>query len=190
MNSLLILCMFIFFVPAISFSQTAVNYEWYLAESNGGLCNASVVLYNDGTYRYESGCEASSHISYGTWTTKKDTVKFIPLNNKAYKVISTVTATQTSTDSISVTILDKNGSNITDKISVGLNVPNVGVYLFGIDISKTKKVAYKRINGKLSLRTLNRIFQQKFEFPTDTANNFIIKLNIPGAWIYSSSSEW
>ncbi len=188
MGKLLLLFLICLYISTNAFCQKAVNHKFYITNYGSGLCNASIILFNDGTYRHESGCESSSYISYGKWTVKNDTVNFKPLNNRTFKVIDSIIAMQTPKDSISVTILDKNGINITNKISIGLHVPGIGIYLFEPDKTDTKKVVYKRSTGKIYLWTLSRIFQQDFEIPTDTANNFIIKLNFSTEWIYNSNS--
>lgn len=173
-----------------SHGQITDSVEKYRSTIQRGLCNSSISLYHSGFYCFEGGCEGSSHISYGNWTIKNDTIHFTQLNNKEFHPIDTVFFSSYSSDSITVVILDKYGTNITNKISVGLYVQGAGVYPFRFDISNNMKKALKRPNGFITLITLNRIFQKDFDFATDTANDFIIKLNISADWIYSPNSRW
>ncbi len=112
------------------------------------------------------------------------------MDNGAYKVVDTIFARQSPGDTVSVTILDKNGTNITGDISIGLLVRGVGIYPLEFDMSGKRKIGYKRINGYVFLKTLHRVFQQDFEFSTDTANNFLIKLNVPREWVVMPNSVW
>lgn len=164
--------------------------EIYTATTSSSSCPGTITLHPNATYIFESGCEASSQISFGKWTSKKDSVKLEPVDPKTYPVIKNVSANKVPGDSIWVTILDKDGVNMTNKISTGLELSGKGSYMFTTDNIGTKKFVYKRPGGKIVLRTLNKLFNQHFEFTTDTANNFIITLNIPEDWIRNTHAGW
>lgn len=175
---------------ASSFCSRAQTSEVYRSETNGGLCTATIILYSNNNYTYETDCETSSHFSFGKWMKKKDTIKFEPVNPKTFSVIQSVEANKIAGDSIWLTILDKDGANMTSKISAGLEVNGMGSYLFSSDNSGLKKFVYKRKGGKIMFRTLNKLFGQKLELPTDAANNFIVTLTISSEWITSTHADW
>ena len=135
-------------------------------------------------------CEAYSHICFGKWIKKKDSVKLEPVNPKTFAVIKSVEASTVAGDSIWIIILDKKGTNMTSQISTGLKVERRGSYMFSLDSSGSKKFAYKRSGGKIVFRTLNKLFGQRLEISTDTANYFIIRLNILADWISSTHADW
>jgi len=189
MRATLALFVLILLLPTALFSQVKTGVV-YRSHSNGRLCSSSVLFYNDSTFAKESGCEASSSISYGKWTIHKDTVILSPFNNKTETFISSFTATQVATDSVYVTILDKNGNNITSEISMGIYVPKLGTYPFKLNADSTQKVAYRRPGGTLWLRRLAHNFKRNFEYETATANNFVIKLNVPFELFEYPEAEW
>lgn len=155
-----------------------------------GLCTGSIDLYTDSSYAYETGCEETSHISYGKWWLKKDTVYFKPLDNKTYKLIDTVIASRVADDSICVTILDKNFDSITNKVKMDLaDFLNSNDDKFDRNpVSQTERM--HPLTDSIILYSLERIFEQSFRFPVYDNNNFIIKLSIPGEWIMHHDSDW
>lgn len=165
-------------------------YTYYHASMSGGLCSASVLLYSNGNYFWEQGCESSSYINYGRWRTKKDTIFFSTANIATFKIIDTVLFTPRASDSISVTILNKNGENITYSMALGLRVPGTGVYPFGDGNKGDEKVAYKRNKAEIYLKTLSRVFNQSFTVPAAQAGHYTIRLGIPPEWGLSPKSEW
>jgi hypothetical protein len=180
-SCILVCCVF------FSFSQAP---ERYLTELNEGLCSGTVILYPDYNYVFEQECEASSHLSFGKWTKKKDTIKLQPVNPQTYKVIKEVAATTVPGDYIWLTILDKNGVNMSSQISTGLEIAGRGSYLFSMDSSGTKKFVYRRNGGRIVFRTLNKLFGQRLELSTDSANSFIVTLNLSSDWINSTHADW
>ncbi len=182
--------LFTFLSSVESYGQGKADYEWYLTESNGGLCNQSLLLFKDSSYCSESGCEASSHFSFGKWTQKKNTIKFIPVDPAKYKFISKVETSKTNDKKITVFIYDNRGNNITNRITVGQYVKNVGVYNMDLDSSQTKRTDLKRINGTIILKSLQRIFKQKIEINIDSSNIYKIYLNVSGQWNFHPNSEW
>ncbi|MDQ6609702.1 MAG: hypothetical protein M3Y85_07765 [Bacteroidota bacterium] len=175
------------FLSSYLFAQLPATY---VAVSNNIPCPVSLTLYPDGVYLFKSGCDASPQISFGKWATKKDTVKLEPVDLKTYQVIKTVNASHVPGDSIWISILDKDDVNITNKISIGLEISGRGSYMFNSDSSGTQKFVYKRPGGKIALRTLNKLFNRNFELMADTANHFVVTLNLSGAWINSTHAGW
>jgi hypothetical protein len=183
---------YIFLLLSVTFSHftKAQAPELYETEYNNGLCSGTLVLYADNNFYYEYGCEASSHVAFGKWIKKKDTVRLEPVNPKTFPVIKSVEATIIAGDSVWITILDKNGNNITAQVSTGLEIPGRGSYMFNMDSSGSKKFVYKRSGGKIVFRTLNKLFGQRLEIPADGANYFVITLNISSDWISSTHADW
>ena len=169
---------------------TAQPHETYKLEPNGTVCANTLQVYTDGTYVYQTACETSPQLSFGRWIKTKDVIKLEPVDPKTYTVIKSVSAATVAGDSIWLTVVDKNGVNVSAKISVGLEVSGRGSYLFGNDTSGTKKFVYKRSGGKIVFRTLNKLFGQRLELPADTANNFVVTLNLSADWLTSTHAEW
>ena len=182
----IITCLLVCFVFT-AFSQTTERYH---LQSNGGLCTGTIVLYPNYTYLYEHGCEPSSFLSFGKWIQRKDTLKLQPVNPRTYQVIKDVAATTVPGDSIWLILLDRDGVNMSSKISTGLEVAGRGSYIFSNDSSGTKKFVYRRSGGKILFRTLNKLFGQRLELPTDSANHFIVTLNVASDWITSTHADW
>jgi hypothetical protein len=176
------------FFPAIySVGQKPIKYT---ASSNGGLCSSTLLLYPNREYVFESGCEASSHVSFGTWAEKKDTIKLNPVNNKSYPIIKSIETNGKGAKYLSVMVLDNKGINVTNKLSIGLAIEGKGSYLFDPDSTQTKKTVFKRPNGRITSHTLKNIFGQDLNIPADSADNFIITLNFPSEWIWTKQSDW
>lgn len=183
---------YIFLFVSVAFPGfvKAQSSEVYETRYNNGLCSATIVLDADNNFYYEYGCEASSHLSFGKWVKKKDTIKLEPVNPRTFTVIKSVEATTIAGDSIWITILDKKGNNMTAQVSTGLEIPGRGSYMFSLDSSGSKKFVYKRNGGKIVLRTLNKLFGQRLEIPADAANHFVITLNLASDWINSTHADW
>ena len=178
-----------FFLCCVFFSK-AQTKETYQTETGEGHCPATLLLYSNSVFVYQSGCESAPELSFGKWTKSKETIKLEPVSPQSYAVIKSVTANTVPGDSIWLAVVDKDGTNLTAKISVGLEITGRGSYLFGNDASGTKKFVFKRSGGKIVFRTLNKLFGQRLELPTDTANNFLVTLNLSSEWINSSHATW
>lgn len=154
-----------------------------------GFCGGSMMLYADGRYIRESGCEASSRFTWGTFTRKKDTLHFTSQDIRKIPVIREVIATRVPGDSVSFTVLDKNGINVTGVIQAALWLPKIGVVYpfsrFTTENAQVKKM--KKIEGSfLTLTTLNFMFGRNFDYPADSTNHFVIKLHIPEEQLFRS----
>lgn len=170
----------VLFAATNLFGQTS---EWYSIETNGGLCSQSIVLFNDGTYNYERGCEASSHFSFGKWTHKKDTIWFNETDKKIFRVIKNYSSKKVDNKNLSVKIFDINGQNITDKLSVGQFVNGKGTYNLDLDSRKTLRMDFKRDSGIIVIKSLQKLLEQRIEIQTDNSNYYEITLNISKDWI-------
>jgi hypothetical protein len=172
------------------YGQSKIPYDWYLSQSNGSLCSQSILLFADSTYCSESGCEASSHFSFGKWKMKKDTILFMPVVPSEYKVISSVKTSRTDDKRITVIIYDNQGVNITKRIKTTQFVKKVGFYSMDLDSSQTRRSDARRVNGSIVLNTLQRIFRQDIDMPTDSSNVYEIYLNISYQWNFHGNSDW
>lgn len=172
------------------YTSPAQMPEVYETKPSDGNCPVSVSLYPDGSFFYKDGCEASPRLSFGKWTREKDRLHFEPVNPLNYKVIENITASTVPGDSVWLTILDKDGANVSQKISAGLEISGRGSYMFSNNDSGTKKFVYRRNGGRIVLRTLNKLFGQRLELPTDTANNFVLLLNVKSEWLTSVHADW
>ncbi len=176
----------LFFFSFSLFSQTG---DWY-TYSDGGFCSTSILLRNDGTYKYESGCEASSHVSFGTWTQKKDTIKFKQIDTKEFKVINISPSTTTNSKILSVKIFDQYKKNITERIKVKQYVQGKGTYTMGLDSSKTSRTDFLRDSGIIIIESLEKLMNGTLGVQVDSFTNFEITLNIPSPLIYDIGSNF
>lgn len=158
--------------------------------NNNALCSSSLVLYSDSSFVYEHGCEASSHLSFGQWRQKKDSIYFTQKDPRTIPVIKNVQSSIVPGDSIWVTILDRKGVNMTSLLSLGLDVDGRGTYMMSNDSSGQKQFVYKRAGGRISLRTLNKLLGQRISIPVNGDNNFVISLNISSDWIWNKHADW
>lgn len=179
-----------FLLSGCVFFSRAQPHETYKPVQRGDACPNALLLYADGAYAYQTACETSPQLSFGKWIKAKDVIKLEPVNPKTYTVIKSVAANAVPGDSVWLAVLDKDGVNVSARLSVGLEVSGRGSYLFGNDASGTKKFVYKRSGGKIVFRTLNKLFGQRLELPTDTANNFVVTLNLSADWLNSTHPEW
>jgi hypothetical protein len=141
-------------------------------------------------YCTESGCEASSHFSYGKWTQKKNMIKLMPADPSATNFINKVERENTNSKEITVIVFDREGNNITDKVSIVQYVKNKGRYILDLDSSKTKRTDFIRGNSTIVLSSLRALFRQKFEINTDSSNLYKIYLTIPAGWNFHNNSDW
>lgn len=172
------------------FGQTKNNYEWFLLEKNNGLCNHSLLLFDDSTYCSESGCEASSRFSFGKWGQKKNIITFTPANTSIFNFIQKVEREPANGKYVSVSLFDKKGNNITSKIVVGQYVEGKGMYSMELDSTYTKRIGLKHDNALLVLTTLQRFTKQKLAIDMDSSGVYKIYLNISGDWNFNKNSTW
>ena len=178
------------FYSTICFSQKNISYDWYLNETNNGLCNESLVIFSDSTYCSEKGCESSSYFSFGKWKPSATGICFSPVDLTTYNFIEAIEKKNINQDNITVIILDKYGNNICDMITVGQFIEHVGMYNFTLDSTKTKLFDFKRTGNTIILKNLSYIFKRNFEIKIDSFNLFIIHLNISKDWNFHINSKW
>ena len=65
----------------------AQKKEIYLFTTDNSFCTQSIILFPDGFYNIEIGCESSSHFSFGNWIRVKDSIKFNQADIKKINVI-------------------------------------------------------------------------------------------------------
>jgi hypothetical protein len=184
---LLLLCCF----GEVGSAQPAKLYETYTAESLGGLCSQTVRLFNDSTYCFERGCEASSHFSLGKWKIRKDTLLFYPVQPAGYRVIDTVIARRTNDKKIIVSLFDRSRINITGRVLAMHYVKNIGFYDMPTDSTNQFRSDVRRRDGAIVLKPLQRLFQQRLLVPVDSINNqYEIRLNLSAEWLFQPASDW
>jgi hypothetical protein len=168
------------------FSQTNIRYT----HSDGGFCSTSILLSSDGTYKYESGCESSSNISFGTWTQNKDTIKFKQIETKDFKILDIIPTKIENSKVVSVRIFDQNRKNITQKISVKQYVQGKGNYSMTLDSSRTVKTDLLRDSGIIMIEPLEKIFIGSMGVKVDAFSNFDVIINIPSSEIYKIGANF
>lgn len=172
-------------------AQNKAEPERYLAERGGGLCDQSLLLFNDSSYCTEWGCEASSYFSFGKWTQKKDIISFIPADPANYSFVTKIESEKTVDKKLTVVFFDKDEINITEKIKAGQYDQGKGFqYSLDLDSSKTKRTDYIRPNSLIRLVTIQQSFNKNIEIRRDSLNLFKIHLNISGQWNFHSNSTW
>jgi hypothetical protein len=164
--------------------------KWYLSESNGGLCNHSILLFTDSTYSEEWGCEGSSHFSYGRWVQQKDIINFSPAKPGSRQFIQRIEKEKAETKQVSVMVFDDAGNNITSHLKIGQYVSGKGMYLFETDSSGMKKTEWQREKSKIILISLSRALGQRLEFESDGSTLYKIYLDLPSHWNLKINSEW
>jgi hypothetical protein len=148
-------------------------------------------LYSDSIFCLERGCEASSNFFFGRWRQKKNMIYFTPVNRMTYQVINKIESEHTGDKKITVILYDMHGENITNRVSVAQHLANgAGSYCMDLDSSQTRCTDFRRANSSIILRSLERLFNQKIEFATDSANLYKVYLNISGNWNFNIRTEW
>jgi hypothetical protein len=178
------------FILGVQFFQSEAQQTYY-RQTNGGLCDATILLFPDSIYNIESGCEASSRFNFGRWAQKKDTIIFQPVDPRNYKVVKSVHSKQTGDSLIMVVIRDREGNNITAEMKPRQYVKGKGFYSFTPDSGNSYATDYKRDSGVIRLLALERLFKKPIAIPvTAAANYYEITVDISPAWIIQKASEW
>jgi hypothetical protein len=189
MSKFLFIILFLFVVSETS-AQDTIKSETYYSQSLGGLCSHTLVLFSNKRFKSEQGCEATSHVSFGTWRQNKDTITFVPIDIRKFKVIENVVSYKTPDKFLKVKVYDGKGNNITERVSLGQYVKGIGMFNMKLDSSKTERVDFKRENGIIMINSFQKVFRQRLELPADTLNNFEITLNIPDEWFFNPDADW
>lgn len=171
------------------YSQNKLDYEWYLTGA-GRLCNRSLILYKDSSYCTEHGCEASSFFSFGKWTQKQNTLKFIPADPTTFKPISKVETSTTNDSLLTVEVYDKKGNNITWQVTVIQHLKDNHRISMALDSAEKKRTCLKEANSTIVLGSLQKILKQKIQINTGHATLVKIYLNIPEKWNFHLNSRW
>jgi len=175
---------------SISFPIYSQSYSKYFAESNGGLCNQTLLLFKDSTWSLEWGCEGSSHFSQGRWTQSKETLSFTPAKPASMNFIDKVEREKTNDKKITVMVFDKAGKNITRGIKIGQYLSGKGMYLFELDSAGNSKSEWQRGEAKIILISLSRALGKRIEIGSDGSSLYKFYLNIPADWNLQINSEW
>ncbi|MBN9295704.1 MAG: hypothetical protein J0I41_01780 [Filimonas sp.] len=171
-------------------AQAKKGYKVYVNWGKEGLCNSTIVLFSDSTYCNESGCEASSRFSFGKWRQVKNNIQFTPSNPRTYNFISKVEKNRSDVDSIKVVICDRDGNNISDKVTLGLYVKDVGLFAMRWKEAEQEWSGIKRSNSVIQLLSFMYLFKQTIEIPmSDSANVYKVYLNF-SHWNFRNQSTW
>ncbi|RPD42113.1 hypothetical protein [Chitinophaga barathri] len=176
------LCLFPAFLYAITASAQTAEYELYKRSADS--CGQSVMLYRDGTFYTTGGCKGAGESSVGQWRQVQDTVFFRSGNPENVKVIQSLTAFTTPGDSLSVVILASCGKNISQSTALSWELPDGGRDPMLISPEGKILITNPPSEGRLLLSVMG----QDIRLPSDVANNFVIRLNIPAEW--ASAREW
>lgn len=155
----------------------------------GGLCSKTITLLPNGVYNVESGCEQHSSFSMGTWTMKKDTIRFRQVDS-SFTIINKVVHTNSGTRRLIVKLFDAKGNNVTSQYVVGQYVKGTGTYNMDLDSTQTGRTDFRRTDGVIALTSFERILGKAFEIPIDTADTYEIHLNTFIDWILYKNSAW
>lgn len=186
---LFLTCLLLFFFASFCAAQTKKKYDYYIHESNGGLCSSSILVFRDSTYCSESGCEASSRFSFGRWKLDKDLITFTPTNPASFKLIDTIVKEKTANKNITVMVFDRDGNNITERITVAQLLKGRGIYPINLDSTKKSRTDIRRMDSHLILPGLKLTFRQNTEIELGEYNQIKIYLNIPSEWNFHSNSK-
>ncbi|MCF6404636.1 hypothetical protein L3C95_17195 [Chitinophaga filiformis] len=173
-------------IPTTALSQITGRY---INTHHGGLCSTTITLLPNGVYNVEGGCEGSSHCSIGTWTMKKDTIRFRQIDS-TFKVINKVVSTNSGKQSVTVKLFDAKGNNVTSRYVVGQYVKGKGTYTMDLDSTQTKRTDFRRVGGVIALTSLERLLGRAIEIPIDNADTYEIHLNAFTDWILYKNSSW
>jgi hypothetical protein len=175
----------------VALIATSQDTARYYTTTHGGLCTTGIVLFPDGLYNLETGCEASSSFCFGRWIQRKDTIIFTPVDRRTYVVIKNVSARQTGDTMLAVRITDVNGVNITQLVQPRQLVKGKGFYRLRPDSLNGTVNDLKRDSAVIRLVWLERLFKKEVSVPViSTANFYEITVNISGSWIFSERSLW
>ena len=172
------------FIAAGQANPIVVTYN------NGGLCGTTILLSDDGTYKYESGCKTTSNVSFGTWVQEKDTIKFKPVDTKEFKILNIAPSKAENSKVLSVKLLDQTGKNITEKIIIKQYVQGKGYYDMELNSTKTERTDLFRDSGIVIVESLERIMNGTLGVQVDSFTNFEITINIPSEEVYQINSKW
>ncbi|MBO9732675.1 MAG: hypothetical protein J7623_28790 [Chitinophaga sp.] len=153
------------------------------------LCSTTIILFPNGIYNIESGCENHSSFAMGSWTKKKDTILFHELDS-SFSVIRNVVASNTGTPQITVQLFDTAGNNITARYPVGQLLEGMGVYNIDLDSTQTIRKDFKRKGSVIVITKLERLLGRPVRVNTDNANAFKIYLDPLLDYVRYENSHW
>lgn len=164
------------------------DYEWYL-KGSGQLCGTAILLFKDGSYCTEHGCEASSFFSFGKWTQKHNILTFIPADPTTFKPISKVDTSTTNDSLLTVVVYDKKGNNITRQVTVIQHLKDNRRISMPLDSEEKKRTCIREANSTIVLGSLQKLLKQKIQINTNNASVIKIYLNMP-EWNFHLNSRW
>ncbi len=172
-------------LPVVVRSQNAMRYEARINDE----CSETFQLYDDDrTFVFVRRCDQVSMMCFGQWGERNDTLTLNSYVNTAIPVFDNVTSSGNDREAITLKVLDRNGKDMSDKVWASVRPPGKsGVpFTMGPDMSNI----VMRIEGVISLFSLERLFGRIFEFPVTEASDYVVKLKITKEQIADAEAEW
>ena len=168
-----------------SFAQKMVRYRAIISED----CSEAIWL-SDATrqFVFDRNCDGISEMCFGTWGLKDDTLILNPFVNTAVGVIDTVMASGDDKERIALKVLDKNGEDMSEKVWACVR-PEGRASVFFTSAPDGGK-AVMRLEGKIALFTLEKLFNRTIEFPITEASDYTVKLKFTQEYIPDGESTW
>ncbi len=162
----------------------------YDQRTNGGLCSSTYFTFQDSTFSFERGCEASSYFSLGHYTINTDTIIFIPWNDSNKVLVKSVEREKDSSKILKVKIVDINGINVSKKVVVAQKDGKGRYYSMTLDSTETYRYDFPRSNSILVLKHFERPFKNQSEVQWLDSNNIVITINLHGDLLQFPKSKW
>ena len=178
----------IFAFPRIVTAQCASTT--YRQVSNGGLCSKSITLFSDSTFNIESGCEASSHISFGKWKQKRNLLSFSPVDRKVFSFIDTVKTFGGLSNHISVTIIDNSGLNVSNRFNIAQVSADNKYYSIGYDSVRKCRADIRIPKSTLRIVSLERLFKKSFILDSNKSDSLVVHLTFSLKNISNMRADW
>jgi hypothetical protein len=188
------------------------DYILRFVNNNPPFCSASIVVFSDSTYLYETGCENRSHINFGKWESTINQYKLTPINKSEFEVLDSIYVDSTlfsnNNDSLISFIFLDNAFSLIKNINVIAVEDSSFIKTEGSDNfvpskkGKLLKEIYcnddgeyfisKNEKGMLFLPGLSKLLgKDVFINLTEGVNNQIIKLNLPfDIFFFDRNPEW
>lgn len=174
-----------FLLPLTTYAQVTMKYEARISDE----CSETFQLYDeDRSFVFLRRCNERSEMCFGRWGENNDTLTLNPYVNSAIPVFDNVTSTGNDRDAITLKILDKNGVDMSDKVWASVRPPGrAGVpFTHGPDMTNI----VMRVEGVISLFSLERLFDRVIEFPVTEASDYVVKLRISRDQIADAEAVW
>lgn len=176
--------------------------------SESGFCSDMLILTADSTFFYEWGCEATSHISTGSWYVKRDTLFLSAVNKENVQPIKEVIPSirKQNSDSISLRLISLDGDTLRDNFSpylfrqgetISPEIPHDNYFSFNdttcYSFDYDRGVYMFDTAGKtdnIEIRKLSEAFGRKIDINMNSNNSLDVIINFPKACLGSPFIEY